>query len=472
MSVTHAFDLVVIGAGPAGESAAVTAALLGKAVGVVERATALGGAAINTGTVPSKTLRETALALSGLRTRDLYGVDLSLRRSATIEEFLRHERKVKTTEREQSNRLFEQYGVKVFHGTGSFVDPHTVRVAPDEGPEVQLRGDKIVIAVGSAPVRPPGLPFEHNRLHDSDELVDLYRLPQTLAVVGAGVIGCEYACTFAALGVPTTLIDGRDILLPFLDPEVSAALRTAMERLGVRFIWNEKVSTCLCPADESAIRLGLSGGRALEFDQVLVCAGRASRTTELNPAAAGVEVADKGRLVVDAHYRTKVPHIYAVGDVIGFPALASTSAEQGRVAACHAFESTAATELASVLPTGIYTIPEVSSAGATESQLREKKTDYVVGRANYADVPRGQIIGDRAGFLKLLFRRDDLKLLGVHVIGEQASEVVHIGLLALMSGAGADLFLRTCFNYPTLGELYKVATHDAYLRRAVGTQSA
>jgi NAD(P) transhydrogenase len=231
------------------------------------------------------------------------------------------------------------------------------------------------------------------------------------------------------------------------------------------------VTTCLCPADESAIRLGLSCGRVMEFDQVLVCAGRASRTAELNPAAAGVVVAEKGRVAVDAHYRTNVPHIYAVGDVIGFPALASTSGEQGRVAACHAFGSTAATELASVLPTGIYTIPEVSCAGATESGLREKGIDYVVGRANYAEVPRGQIIGDRAGFLKLLFRRDDLKLLGAHVIGEQASEVVHIGLLALMAGAGADLFLRTCFNYPTLGELYKVATHDALLRRAVGEPS-
>ena len=470
MSLTHSFDFVVIGAGPAGENAAVTAALLGKSVAVVEKAPVLGGAAINTGTVPSKALRETALALSGLRTRDLHGVDLSLRRSATVDDFLRHERAVKGTEREQTRRLFERYGVRTFHGAGRFVDPHTVAVAAPDGDGVRLRGDTVVVAIGSAPVRPPGIPFEHNRVHDSDELVDVYRLPASLAVVGAGVIGSEYACMFAALGVPTTLIDGRDVLLPFLDPDLSAALKAAMETLGVRFVWNERVTGCEAPpdGDDGPVRLRLSGGQMVEADQVLVCAGRVSRTADLDPAAAGLAVAEKGRLAVNARYQTNVPHIYAVGDVIGFPALASTSAEQGRVAACHACGSTVKTEVSSVLPTGIYTIPEVSGAGLTEPAARDKGIPYVVGRADYAQVPRGKIIGDRAGFLKLLFARDDMKLLGVHVLGEQASEVVHIGLMAMLTGGGADLFLRACFNYPTLGELYKMATHDALIRRATG----
>lgn len=464
-----AYDLIVLGAGPAGETAAATAALLGKRVAVVERGPHCGGAAVNTGTLPSKTLRETAVALSGLRTRDLYGVDLSLRRGATIEDFLRHERAVTAGERGQISDRLARLGVTVVHGAGRFTDPHTVRVTPTDpaGEETYLQADTAVIAVGSAPVRPPGFPFEHPCVHDSDELVDLYALPKSLAVVGAGVIGAEYACTFAALGVETHLLDGRDKLLPFLDADLSASLEAAIRRLGVRIAWNEAVTGCVTPPDGQAgdVALTLRSGNVLSVSQVLVCAGRTSRTADLDPEAAGLTVAEKGRLPVDAHYRTNVPHIYAVGDCIGFPALAATSAEQGRVAACHAFGARGLDAVAPVLPTGIYTIPEVSAAGKSEAQLREAGIPYVAGRASYADVPRGKIIGDRHGFLKLLFRADDLTLLGVHVFGELATEVVHVGVLALMAGGTADLFVRTCFNYPTLGELYKLATYDALLRR-------
>ena len=460
------FDLVVIGAGPGGEAAAVTAARLGRRVAVVEKAPFVGGAAVNTGTLPSKPLRETAVALSGLRSRDLYGVDLSLRRDATIDDVLRHERAVKAAHREQIRGLLGRYGVTVVHGTARFAGPHIVRVAGPGG-ERDLRADKVVVATGSAPLRPPGFPFEHDRVHDSDELVELHRMPRSLAVVGAGVIGSEYACMFAALGVETHLVDGRDALLPFLDADLSAALQAAMRRLGVRFAWGESVVSCDAPPDGD-VRLTLSSGRALAADHVLICAGRASRTADLDPVAAGLPVAAKGRLEVNEHFQTAVPHIYAVGDVIGFPALASTSAEQGRAAAGHAFGEPAAGPVAPVLPTGIYTIPEVSAAGETEAALRDKGVEYAVGRAEYAEVARGKIIGDTSGFLKLLFRRPDHKLLGVHVIGEQASEVVHIGVMALMTGAGADLLLRTCFNHPTLGELYKLATHDALLKGQVG----
>lgn len=466
MPVTHSFDVVVLGAGPAGENAALTAAILGKSVAVVERSSVLGGAAINTGTVPSKTLRETALALSGMRTRDLYGVDLSLRRTATVDDFLRHERAVKGTERDQMRRLFERYNIPVFHGTGRFQDAHTLDVESQDGSHVHLRGGKIIVAVGSVPIRPAGIPFEHPHVHDSDELLDLHALPESLAIVGAGVIGSEYACMFAALGVPTTLIDGRDILLPFLDPELSAALKVAMEKIGVKFIWNERVESCQ-PREGDQVLLKLSSGASLEVDQVLICAGRASRTGDLRPEAAELEVCEKGRLQVNAHFQTNIPHIYAVGDVIGFPALASTSAAQGRAAAAHACGSNHLPSVAPVLPAGIYTIPEVSCVGKTEPELRREQVEYIVGRAKYSDIPRGKIIGDRTGFLKLLFRASDLKLLGVHIIGEQATEVVHIGLMALMVEAQAELLLRTCFNYPTLGELYKLATHDAILTRGI-----
>ncbi|HEY1189914.1 MAG TPA: Si-specific NAD(P)(+) transhydrogenase [Gemmata sp.] len=456
--MSRSFDLVVIGAGPAGEAAAVTAARRGKRVAVVEKAPFVGGAAVNTGTLPSKTLRETALALSGLRSRDLHGVDLSLRRDATVDDVLRHERTVKVAHRDHIRGLLDRYGVEVVHGTARFGGPHTVRV---EGAN-DLQADKVVIAIGSAPVRPPGFPFEHDRVHDSDEILDLHRMPRSLAVIGAGVIGSEYACMFAALGVETHLIDGRNRLLPFLDADLSAALEAAMRRLGVKFVWGESVGSCDAPG-AGDVRLGLSSGRELAADHVLICAGRASRAAELDPGAAGVTVGRKGRLEVNEHFQTAVPHIYAVGDVIGFPALASTSAEQGRAAASHAFGSPAG-PIARVLPTGIYTIPEVSAAGETEEALKAAGVEYVVGRAGYSEVARGKIVGDEVGFLKLLFRKPDLKLLGVHVMGEVASEVVHIGVMALMVGAGADLLLDTCFNHPTLGELYKLAAHDAVLR--------
>lgn len=460
------FDLIVIGAGPAGCAAANTAALLGKKVVIIEKNPAVGGAAINTGTIPSKTLRETALAYSGIKARALMGVDISLRREANVDDFLRHEREVRTVEAAQSRSLLDRFGVKVIQGVGSFVDPHTVKVThptPPGGCSL-LTAEKIVVAIGSAPSRPPQFPFEHCRVHDSDELLFITHMPRSLAVIGAGVIGSEYACMFAALGTRVHVIDGRDTLLPFLDPDLSTALAVAMETMGVVFHWKENVSRCTAPK-VGEIDLLLSSGAELSVDHVLVCAGRASPTTELNPSAAGIGLSSRGLIPVDEFFQTATPHIYAVGDVIGFPALASTSYEQGRIAACHACNSDYEKKIAGVLPAGIYTIPELSTAGLTEPQAREKGIDIVVGRADYSHNPRGQIIGDKTGFLKLIFKRDDMKLLGVHVIGELATEVVHIGLMALMTGGGANLFLDTCFNYPTLGDLYKLATHDALLKR-------
>ena len=457
--LTDTFDLIVLGGGPAGASAAAGAGFLGKRAALVEKESDLGGAGINTGTLPSKTLRETALALSGLRSRRLFGVDLSLQREATVADFMRHSNHVCAAERSRTTARLDSRKVARFTGAASFVDPHTIRVLAD-GEETLLRGEKILIATGSSPVRPPEFPFGDDRVHDSDEILQLTAMPKKLVVIGGGVIGAEYACTFAALDVETHLVDGRDTLMPFLDAEISSALAGAMAANGVRFHWKERVTACAAqrPGD---IVLTLSSGATLACDGVLVCAGRQSNTAQLNLAAAGIAPGKRGLVPVNAHYQSVVPHIYAAGDVVGSPALAATGIEQARVAVSHAFDSTFKEDLAGLLPTGIYTIPEASMVGETEASLREKGVDYIVGRARYADLPRGEIIGEGIGFLKLLFRREDMRLVGVHVIGEQATEVIHIGLIAMLAGADADLFNRACFNYPTLGDLYKYATYDA-----------
>ena len=427
----HSFDLIVIGGGPAGISGANTAGIFGKRVALVEKLRDVGGAGINTGTIPSKTLRETALALSGMRSRKLFGVDLSLRREATVTDFMRHKDNVAVHERRRREEQMRRFNVETFHGAASFVDPNTVRIAPD----TLLRGERILIATGSSPLRPAEFPFEHPRVHDSDEILEIGVLPKTLAVVGAGVVGAEYAGTFAALGVEVHLIDGRDSLLGFLDREISENIERAMAAAGVHFVWKEKVTRCDAPPTGD-VTLTLTSGATLAVNDVLVAAGRQSNTADLNLAAAGLTPGKRGLIKVDAQCRSEVPHIFAAGDVIGPPALAATGMEQARMAMCVAFGFDYKDVVAPILPTGIYTIPEASMAGETEDSLKEKGIDYVVGRARYMDNPRGQIIGDENGLLKLIFRRDDMRLLGVHVVGEQATELVHIGLIAMMSGSG------------------------------------
>lgn len=456
----ESYDLIVLGGGPAGTTAAAGAGYLGKSAAIIEKSKDLGGAGINTGTIPSKTLRETALALSGWRSRRLFGVDLSLHRLATVSDFMCHEKNVTAGERARTEARLKLRKVIRFTGSASFVDPHTIRVLAADGTETLLYGEKILIATGSSPLRPPEFCFEDDRVHDSDEILMLATMPKKLVVIGGGVIGSEYAGTFASLGIETHLVDGRETLMPFLDPEISQALAAAMAENGVRFHWKERVLSCDASSPDEVI-LTFSSGAKISCDGVLVCAGRQSNTTSLNLAAAGITPGNRGLVPVDKHYQSCVPHIYAAGDVVGPPALASTGIEQARVAVAHAFGSTSKVELTTILPTGIYTIPEASMIGETEASLREKGVDFIVGRARYADLPRGEIIGDKTGFLKLIFRRGDMRLLGVHIIGEQATELVHIGLVAMLAEAGADLFNRACFNYPTLGDLYKYATYDA-----------
>ncbi|MES2692874.1 MAG: Si-specific NAD(P)(+) transhydrogenase [Verrucomicrobiota bacterium] len=458
------FDLIVIGGGPAGASGAAAAGFFGKRVALVEKARDLGGAGINTGTIPSKTLRETALALSGWRSRRLFGVDLSLRRAATVGEFMGHEQHVIAAERKRTEDRLALRGVVRFAGTASFVDPHVIRIGAADGTETLLRGENILIATGSSPLRPAEFCFEDDRVHDSDEILLLQAMPKKLVVIGGGVIGSEYAGTFASLGIETHLVDGRDTLMPFLDPEISQTLAAAMAENGVQFHWKERVTSCDASSLDQVV-LTLSSGKTLSCDGVLVCAGRKSNTADLNLAAAGITPGNRGLVPVNDRYQSVVPHIYAAGDVVGPPALAATGIEQARVAVSHAFGSTMKSDLATILPSGIYTIPEASMIGETEASLREKGVEFVVGRSHYAELPRGEIIGDKTGFLKLIFRRDDMRLLGVHIIGEQATELVHIGLIAMLAEAGAEIFNRACFNYPTLGDLYKYATYDALDRR-------
>ena len=458
------FDLVVIGGGPAGVSGALAAGILGKTVALVEKAAEVGGAGINTGTIPSKTLRETSLMLSGWRSRQLLGVDLSLRREATVIDFMRHAKYVSASERERVDGRLTLRGVTKFRGAASFVNPYMIRIIGEGGVEVLIRGAKFLIATGSSPLRPPEFPFEDDRVHDSNEILELKTLPKKLIVIGGGVIGSEYACTFAALGAEVHVIDNRETLMPFLDAEISRGLTEAMIANGVHFHWKDKVVKCDAsrPGD---VNLTLLSGATIAGDGVLVCAGRSSNTESLNLANAGLTPGRRGLVQVGPNFQsTEATHVYAAGDVVGPPALAATAIEQARIAVCHAFDDKLMCEISPLLPTGIYTIPEASCVGDTEESLVEKRIPYVIGRTRYLDIPRGEIIGDRRGFLKLLFHRDDMRLLGVHVMGEQATEVVHIGLTAMLMNATAELFQRTCYNYPTLGDLYKYAAYDAVLR--------
>ncbi len=460
---TKHYDLVVIGSGPAGEKGAAQAAYFGKRVALIEKEHVLGGAAANTGTLPSKTLRETALYLSGFHQRGLYGINFSLKDKVTARDFLYREQQVVQTERARIAENLKRHKVDLYKGFAAFEDAHTISVKPAHSPAAHIRGDIILIASGSHPHHPPQFPFHDARVYDSDTILTLREIPATMLIAGGGVIGCEYACLFSALGVKVSLVEGRDRLLGFLDAEVSHAFAASMTSMGVDLHMPDSIETVTA---EEEIIVTLKSSKRLAVQNILAATGRTGNTEGMNLEGVGVQPNKRGTLEVNANYQTAQPHIYAVGDVIGFPALASTSMEQARVAMVHAFDLKYKSGVAHILPYGIYTIPECSMAGETEESLTQKNIPYVVGRTRYGHNARGQIIGDKDGFLKLIFAEDDMKLLGVHVIGEQASELVHIGLMALQTKSGADLFIQTCFNYPTLSEMYKYATYDALGQRA------
>ncbi|MBM3503146.1 MAG: Si-specific NAD(P)(+) transhydrogenase [Alphaproteobacteria bacterium] len=463
------YDLVVIGSGPAGEKGAAQAAYFGKSVALIEKDLALGGAAANTGTLPSKTLRESALYLSGFRQRGLYGIEFRMKERVSARDFLYRERLVVQSERSRIADNLKKHRVDLYRGRASFVDPHTIAIQPDRADAVQIRGSVILIATGSHPYRPNNLPFHDARVYDSDTILNIHDLPPTILVAGGGVIGCEYACMFSALGIKVSLVEGRERLLAFMDAEITQTLTTAMREMGVDLHLADTIEQIDLA---ETFRARLKSGKTLTADAILAATGRVGNTESLALTNAGIKATARGNIEVNDRYQTPVPHIYAVGDVIGFPALASTSMEQARVAMVHAFDLRYKTQVAPILPYGIYTIPECSMAGAAEEELTKKGIPFVAGRARYSANARGQIIGDDLGFLKLLFHADDMRLLGVHIIGEQASELVHIGLMALNTGSGADLFIQTCFNYPTLSEIYKYATYDALGQRAKRSPAA
>ncbi len=452
------YDLIVIGSGPAGEKGAAQAAYFDKRVALIECGGTLGGACVNTGTLPSKILRESALYFSGIRQRGLYGVDYSLKEGLTVKNFMHRTDVLVETERAKVGQNLALHNVDLMRGLASFEDADTVSVTTAAGESSLLRASTILIATGSVPFRAPEIPFDDEVVFDSDSVLRMGAIPRTFAVVGGGVIGCEYASIFTALGVEVSLVDGRDRLLPFLDGEISACLRERLEHLGVRFFLNER--TTKIERTQRGVRITLQSGKAVETEVALFAAGRRGAVEKLHLEKAGVTLNKRGYIEVSPDYRTAAPGIYAAGDVIGFPALASTSMEQARVAVCHAFGFQYKQRVASLLPMGIYTIPEISAVGESEETCKEKGIEYAVGRAHYANNARGEIEGDLTGMLKLIFAKSNRHLLGVQIIGENATELIHLGMMALESGMAINAFIEFVFNYPTLSEMYKYAAYD------------
>jgi NAD(P) transhydrogenase len=452
------YDLLVLGSGPGGQKAAIAAAKLGRRSAVVERRHMVGGVCINTGTIPSKTLREAVLYLTGLNMRELYGQNYRVKDDITVHDLLARTQHVIGREIQVVRSQLSRNDVDLVPGTARFVDPHTVEVVAEDGVARRVSGERIVIATGTRPARPSTVAFDDTRILDSDGILTLTRIPRTLVVVGAGVIGIEYASMFAALGSKVTVVEQRDRMLDFCDSEIVEALKFHLRDLSVSFRFGETVSRV--ESTEGGTVTTLASGKRIGADTVMYSAGRQGATDELDLSAAGLSADPRGRISVDADFRTAVEHIYAVGDVIGFPALAATSMEQGRLAAYHAFGEPA-NSLVELQPIGIYTIPEISYCGQSEDALTKSSVPYEVGISRYRELARGQIIGDSYGMLKLLVCTENRHLLGVHVFGSHATELVHLGQAIMTCGGTVDQLVDTVFNYPTLSEAYKVAALDA-----------
>ncbi|MEQ1499466.1 MAG: Si-specific NAD(P)(+) transhydrogenase [Novosphingobium sp.] len=455
------YDLVVLGSGPAGRRAAVQAAKLGKSVLVVDNRDRVGGVSVHTGTIPSKTLRETALNLSGWRERGFYGRAYRVKRDISGADLAMRLDKTLTHEIEVLEHQFARNGVQTLVGAGRFLDPHRIAISAPGGERVVEAG-RILIAVGTQPFRPDSIPFDGRSIVDSDEFIANPRVPRSLTVIGAGVIGLEYATVFAAMDVPVTLVEPRRQLLEFIDQEVVEHLVYQLRDSGMRLLLGTELDR-IVPSSEGPV-CHLADGRQLRSEMVLYTAGRQGATAPLDLARCGLEADPRGRLRVDpATYQTDIGHIYAAGDVIGFPSLAATSMEQGRAAACHAF-CAPLPKAGSHFPIGIYAVPELSSAGLSEEAAREQGLAYECGVARFRETSRGQIMGMDSGMLKLIFAMPSRKLLGVHIVGEGATELVHIGQAVIELGGTIDYFIDNSFNYPTLAEAYKIASLDAWNR--------
>lgn len=456
--MTH-YDLLCIGSGPAGQRAAVQASKLGKRAAVVEKSRCLGGVCLGTGTIPSKTFREAVVHFMRLRGSLDRGSGARAKARPTAEQLLSRVGSVVQREMEVVEDQLRRNDVDLLRGEASFVDPHTVEVQSED--EVQkVTADHIVIAVGTEPAPPPGMPADGKHIITSDGVIQLQSLPRTMAVVGGGVIGVEYASMFAALGVDVTIVEMRERPLEFLDEEIVDEMMHQMRNGNVTFRLGEAVERLeISEGPPRRVVLHLESEKRIVADLTLFSVGRIGATARLNLKAAGLEADERGRIKVDAQFRTNVPHIFAAGDAIGYPSLASTSSEQGRLAACYAF-GVAAGPMAVNFPVGIYAIPEISMVGSPEHELTARKIPYEIGVARYREIARGQILGDDSGMLKMIFHRENRRLLGVHAIGTGATELIHIGQAVLGLQGGLDYFLQTVFNYPTLAECYKVAALD------------
>ena len=457
------YELVVIGSGPGGRSAAIQGAKLGRKVLVVEKGQDIGGVSVHTGTIPSKTMRETVLNLSGMREREFYGLGYRVKEDITAQDILERVNKTLAHEVEIQEVQLNRNQIDTQFGKARFLDQHHLAITKDEGDELIVRADKIVIAVGTKPYRPESMPFDGVNVIDSDELLTIERLPKSLAVVGAGVIGLEYATIFSALDISVTLIDPRTKILDFVDREIIQYMVNQLRDRGVTFRLGHKVDSIKHDKKSGRQHCSLDSGRMVKADMVLFAAGRIGSTWSLGLENCGLEVDERGRLTVNENFQTSVDNIYAVGDVIGFPSLASTSLEQGRVAICRAYGAPMG-GTSEYFPYGIYSVPEISMVGMTEEDVQARKIPYEVGVARFRETARGQIMGLTSGLLKCIFSIKTKRLLGVHIVGEGATELVHIGQAVMAHKGGLSFFLDNTFNYPTLAEAYKISALDAWNR--------
>ncbi|MEZ5563395.1 MAG: Si-specific NAD(P)(+) transhydrogenase [Gammaproteobacteria bacterium] len=458
----ESFDLLVIGSGPGGQRAAIQAAKLGKRAAVIERREIVGGVTAHTGTIPSKSLREAVLYLCGWREKGIYGRSHRVKSDITAQDLFQRLGITVQHEIEIIEHQLQRNGVRIIHGMAKFLDPHTVHVTSITGQSADYRADKIVIATGTVPHRPDNIPFDDETIIDSDGLLQIKAIPRSMTVIGAGVIGVEYATIFSALDAKITLVDNRNTILDFVDADIVDEFRHDLLSRGIQLRLGEEVGRVEKAADGTVVT-HLKSGKRIRSDLLMAAAGRTGATAGLDLDKAGVPVDARGRLTVQPSYQTEVPHIYAVGDVIGFPALASTSAEQGRLAACHAFGGSAETAT-DHFPLGIYAVPEISIVGKTEQQLRKEGIAYETGVARLRETARGQIQGVQDGLLKLLFGLKDHRLLGAHIVGEGATELIHIGQAVIAHNGTLEYFVGAVFNYPTFAEAYKIAALDAWNR--------
>lgn len=454
------YDLIVIGSGPAGEKAAVKAAYFGHKVALIEKEPHYGGAGVQTGTLPSKTLKETALYLSGKYDKGLYGVERDIKGEASVENFMFRKNFVIQTESEEVRKNLIRHAVSIYHGVASFVDRNHVHI---KGPKEEvLEANFILIATGSYPFHPNNITFDQKRIHDSDSILEITRFPRSLAVLGAGVIGCEYATIFSTMGTKVFLINRQETILPFIDQEIIQEFIEHMHSDAIELLFNKSVKGISNPErSDQMLQVELESGEFLHVDMFLFAAGRNGRTKELQLDKVGIPVSNRETITVNANYQTNVDNIYAVGDVIGFPSLASTSMDQGRIAVAHMFETKDIETIAMTLPFGIYTVPEISSAGLTEEEAKAKQLSYGTGKAYHKDMPRGKIMGAKIGMLKLVFTRDDLIIRGVHIVGPLAVEIIHHGNSLIDHKATLLDVIGQVYNYPTLHDLYKYAAYDA-----------